>query len=76
MPEARAYVLDRHLGSAPAGVAGELCLAGGGLARGYLDRPAATAPAFIPNPFAAPGSRLYRTGDKARWVAGGPMDGH
>jgi amino acid adenylation domain-containing protein len=66
----RARVVDRRLSVQPAGVPGELCLSGAGLARGYLGRPARTAESFVPDPFAppgAPGGRLYRTGDLARW---------
>ena len=64
----RAHVVDRALRPAPIGVPGELCLAGDGLARGYLGRPARTAASFVPDPFAAvaAGGRLYRTGDLAR----------
>jgi amino acid adenylation domain-containing protein/thioester reductase-like protein len=71
----RAYVIDVCGEPAPAGVRGELVLGGPGLARGYWNRPVATASAFAPDPFAGtPGARLYRTGDLARWRADGQLE--
>lgn len=71
------YVLDEQLQLLPAGVAGDLYIGGLGLARGYLDRPAQTASAFIPDPFSnsenISGARLYKTGDRARYQANGDL---
>jgi aryl carrier-like protein len=66
----RAYVLDQHLQPAPPEVSADLYLAGTGLARGYHGDPGQTALRFHPDPYGPPGSRLYRTGDTARWSGG------
>jgi acyl-coenzyme A synthetase/AMP-(fatty) acid ligase/acyl carrier protein len=69
------YILDREMQPAPIGVPGELFIGGVGLARGYLQRPGLTADRFIPDPFSPEsGARLYRTGDVARYRAGGEIE--
>ncbi len=68
------YILDRQLNPVALGVAGELHIGGIGLGRGYLKRPGLTAEKFIPNPFGQDGSRLYKTGDLARYRADGAID--
>jgi amino acid adenylation domain-containing protein len=69
------HLLDRDLAPVGIGVEGDLYVAGAGLARGYLGRPAETASAFLPDPFASrPGARLYRTGDRARRLADGNLE--
>ena len=69
------HVLEPGGSVAPAGVAGELCLGGRSVARGYLGRPSLTAERFVPDPFSAvPGARLYRTGDRVRRPASGELE--
>lgn len=68
------YVCDAHLGVLPISIPGELDIGGDGLARGYLGRPAETSAKFIPNPFAEKSaSRLYRTGDRAKYLSDGQI---
>jgi amino acid adenylation domain-containing protein len=68
------YILDGRLEPVPVGVPGEIYVGGAGLARGYLGRPDLTADRFIPNPHGPPGTRLYRTGDRARRLPDGRVD--
>ncbi|HZH75972.1 MAG TPA: amino acid adenylation domain-containing protein, partial [Archangium sp.] len=73
-PNVELYVL-RGLEVVPAGVPGELCVGGVGLARGYFGRPELTAERFIPHPFSEePGARLYRTGDLVRFLPDGDIE--
>ncbi len=67
------YVLDKNLEPVPIGVPGELHIGGDGLARGYLNRPELNTQKFISNPF-YPDARLYKTGDKVRWLADGTIE--
>ncbi|MEW6733472.1 MAG: amino acid adenylation domain-containing protein [Acidobacteriota bacterium] len=69
------YVLDTNMQAMPIGVPGELHIGGNGLARGYFNDPRLTAARFIPNPFTLElGTRLYKTGDRARYLSDGNIE--
>ena len=71
----RMYVLDKKLSPVPVGVTGELYIGGTGVGRGYLREPARTAEIYIPDSFGnQPGARLYKTGDRVRWLPDGDLD--
>ncbi|WP_143145120.1 non-ribosomal peptide synthetase, partial [Streptomyces humi] len=70
----RVYVLDERLHPVPVGVAGELFIGGMGVTRGYLGRASLTAERYIPDHFCGDGSRLYRTGDRVRWLSEGRLE--
>ena len=75
LPDLQLYILDRYQQLQPAGAPGEMYIGGAGLARGYLKRPDLTAERFIPDPWATlPGSRLYKTGDLARYRPDGGIE--
>lgn len=67
------YIVDAFGRLQPVGVPGELCIAGDGLARGYLNNEALTKEKFVDNPF-VPGTKMYRTGDLARWFPRGDIE--
>lgn len=71
----KVYLLDQNLKPVPIGVTGELCIAGEGVGRGYLNNEALTQERFVCNPFGSEGyTRMYRTGDLARWLPNGEVD--
>lgn len=72
VPGARVYIRDAELAEVTTGEEGEICIGGPGLARGYLDRPDLTAERFVDHP-SVPGARLYRTGDRGRWLDDGRL---
>ncbi len=73
IPNLEVLILDSQNNLLPIGVPGELCIAGTGLARGYIGK-TAESNAFQSHPFGADGERIYRTGDRARWRAGGTLE--
>jgi acyl carrier protein len=75
LPNQSAYILDQHQQLLPAGVTGELVIGGAGVSRGYWRRPELTSTRFLPDPFAAvPGAKMYRTGDRARFLPDGRIE--
>ena len=77
IPNAQIYIVDEALRPVPIGAAGELMIGGAGVGRGYVNRPELTAERFVPNPFdesPAGGARLYRTGDRARYLSDGNVE--
>jgi len=75
IPDLQVHVLDQWLQPVPVGVDGEIYVGGGGVARGYLNRPELTAERFVPDPFsAAPGGRLYKSGDVGRRLSNGDLE--
>jgi hypothetical protein len=72
---AEIYIVDESLNPVPRGEIGELCIGGAGVGRGYVNSPELTANKFVPDPFMnKTGARLYRTGDRARWLPDGQIE--
>jgi amino acid adenylation domain-containing protein len=72
---AEIYIVDESLNPVPRGEIGELCIGGAGVGRGYVNSPELTAKKFVPDPFInSDGGRLYRTGDRARWLPDGQIE--
>jgi amino acid adenylation domain-containing protein len=74
IPNTRIHVLDARMEPVPPGVAGEAYIAGVGVTRGYRNQPGLTADRFLPDPFGAPGARIYRVGDRVRRRADGTLE--
>ena len=73
LPGAHAYILDEQLKPVPIGVGGELCIAGAGVARGYVNNSEETAQRFVADELGQAGGRIYRTGDRARFLRDGTI---
>jgi amino acid adenylation domain-containing protein len=74
LDNSQTYILDEQMEPVPVGVVGELYIGGSCLSRGYLNRPELTAARFVPNPFGAAGTRLYQTGDQAKYQSDGNIE--
>ncbi|MFY9826670.1 MAG: amino acid adenylation domain-containing protein, partial [Thermoanaerobaculia bacterium] len=74
IPDLTLQIVDRGLEPQPIGVPGEIAVGGAGVATGYLGRPELTAERFVPDPWGAPGARLYRSGDLARRLPDGDLE--